>query len=234
MTRGLPNLYPVIIDWIPGLPRIPYRLGAGNWEGVVMHQTANPNDTARSERAYEAVTYQNAFVHEFIDPTEIIQVANPDYIAYGAGPNANPRFIHLELCSARSQDEFNRSFDRWCQRAAFFLAKRNLQVIAAKADGTGTLWSHLQVSEWLGGTTHTDPIAYIESWGKNGQNVLDTVQLHYDAIMEGEDAMISAEDANKIIAFLAAAYNATDDPEARAEFHRLANELRRASGQPLE
>ncbi|MFD0692894.1 N-acetylmuramoyl-L-alanine amidase [Paenibacillus sp. GCM10027628] len=46
--------------------------------------------------------------------------------------------------------------------------------------------------------------------------------------------MLSAEDANKIIAFLSAAYNATQDPEARAEFHRLANELRKASGQPEE
>ncbi|NOV03564.1 N-acetylmuramoyl-L-alanine amidase [Paenibacillus sp. LMG 31457] len=46
--------------------------------------------------------------------------------------------------------------------------------------------------------------------------------------------MMSVEDANKIIAFLSAAYMATDDPQAREEFHRLANELRKASGQPLQ
>jgi hypothetical protein len=43
---------------------------------------------------------------------------------------------------------------------------------------------------------------------------------------------MSAEDADKIIAFLSAAYFCTDDAEAREEFHRLANELRKASGQP--
>lgn len=46
--------------------------------------------------------------------------------------------------------------------------------------------------------------------------------------------MLSAEDANKIIAFLSAAYSCTDSQEAQAEFHRLANELRKASGQPEE
>ena len=89
------NLYPIVIDWIPGLPTLPYRGGVGNWEGVVMHQTGNPNDTARSEKAYEASNYQNAFVHEFIDSVEIIQTANPNYIAYGAGSVANKRFIHF-------------------------------------------------------------------------------------------------------------------------------------------
>lgn len=45
---------------------------------------------------------------------------------------------------------------------------------------------------------------------------------------------MSVEDANKIIAFLSAAYMATEDPQARDEFHRLANELRKASGQPMQ
>ncbi|MFE5318571.1 N-acetylmuramoyl-L-alanine amidase [Paenibacillus sp. NPDC056579] len=46
--------------------------------------------------------------------------------------------------------------------------------------------------------------------------------------------MLSPEDANKIILFLSAAYGCTDSEEAQAEFHRLANELRKASGQPEE
>ncbi|OAS13775.1 N-acetylmuramoyl-L-alanine amidase [Paenibacillus oryzisoli] len=44
--------------------------------------------------------------------------------------------------------------------------------------------------------------------------------------------MMTVEDANKIIAFLSAAYFATSDPEAQKEFNRLANEVRKASGQP--
>lgn len=44
--------------------------------------------------------------------------------------------------------------------------------------------------------------------------------------------MLSPEDANKIIRFLSAAYFCTESEEARKEFNRLANELRKASGQP--
>lgn len=45
---------------------------------------------------------------------------------------------------------------------------------------------------------------------------------------------MSKDDAEKIIAYLSASYGATQDQEARAEFHRLANELRKASGQQEE
>jgi N-acetylmuramoyl-L-alanine amidase CwlA len=201
-----------------------------------MHRTGNPNDNARSERAYEAGTFENAFVHEFVDPNEIVLVANPSYLAYGAGPNANPRFIHLELCS-RTAEEFARSFDLWCRRAAVFLAMRGLVVTPAGSDGTGTLWSHYDVTRYLGVTDHSDPIDYIRSWGKSWQDVVNTVQHHYNAITSGGDMRAetvasSAEDAYKIIPFLSAANYATNVPAAQEEFHRLANALRRASGQP--
>ncbi|CAN7710138.1 N-acetylmuramoyl-L-alanine amidase [Paenibacillus sp. LjRoot153] len=41
----------------------------------------------------------------------------------------------------------------------------------------------------------------------------------------------SPDDANKIINFLSAAWTSTEDLEAREEFHRLSNELRKVSGQ---
>ncbi|SCW80948.1 hypothetical protein SAMN04487970_105313 [Paenibacillus tianmuensis] len=44
--------------------------------------------------------------------------------------------------------------------------------------------------------------------------------------------MLSPEDANKMIRFLSAAYFCTESEEARKVFNRLANELRKASGQP--
>jgi lysozyme len=44
---------------------------------------------------------------------------------------------------------------------------------------------------------------------------------------------MSAEDANKVIAFLKAGYDFVNDAESHAEFKRLANELRKVSGQPI-
>jgi len=185
------NRYPVNIQWIPGLPEIPYRNGVGAYEGVVLHYTDTPNDSAASEAAYESRTYLSAFVHEFIDPIEIIQVANPDFIAYGAGYEANQRFVHLELCSAQTLEEFNRSFDMWCERAAEYLAARGLGVSKAQPDGSGTLWSHADVTRYLGGTTHTDPIAYLTLWGKTWQDAVDRVSQYYNWLMQlkGGNAM---------------------------------------------
>ncbi|MNC28517.1 hypothetical protein D3C76_761440 [compost metagenome] len=51
---------------------------------------------------------------------------------------------------------------------------------------------------------------------------------------EVNDYMLNKEDANKIIAFIQAAYMASGSPESRKEFHRLADELRKASGQPVD
>ncbi|NQX60449.1 glycoside hydrolase family 73 protein [Paenibacillus qinlingensis] len=53
----------------------------------------------------------------------------------------------------------------------------------------------------------------------------------FDQVEEEREYMMSSDDANKIINFLSAAWMSTEDVEAREEFHRLANELRKVSGQ---
>jgi N-acetylmuramoyl-L-alanine amidase len=45
---------------------------------------------------------------------------------------------------------------------------------------------------------------------------------------------MSIEDANKVIAFLKAGYDFVNDAESHAEFKRIANELRKVSGQPIQ
>lgn len=45
---------------------------------------------------------------------------------------------------------------------------------------------------------------------------------------------MSPDDANKAIGFLSAAYMGVTTQQDREEFHRLANELRKASGQPVQ
>lgn len=51
---------------------------------------------------------------------------------------------------------------------------------------------------------------------------------------EVTERMLNKEDADKVIGFLKAAYEAVEQREAREELHRLANELRKASGQAEE
>lgn len=53
----------------------------------------------------------------------------------------------------------------------------------------------------------------------------------FDQVEVERKYIMSSDDANKIISFLSAAWTGTEDVEAREEFHRLANELRKVSGQ---
>ncbi|MCS7460897.1 DUF1906 domain-containing protein [Paenibacillus doosanensis] len=50
----------------------------------------------------------------------------------------------------------------------------------------------------------------------------------------GANVSLSVSDANKLIEFMKAGYFAANDEAGKEEFHRLANELRKASGQPEE
>jgi flagellum-specific peptidoglycan hydrolase FlgJ len=70
-------------------------------------------------------------------------------------------------------------------------------------------------------------------------NIIETNSLaKYDILPNGigevKEYMLSPEDANKIIGFLSAAWKSTDIEQAKKEFNRLANELRKASGQRVE
>src|SRR5258708_6818952 len=87
-------------SYIPNLPQLPFRSGA--YEGIVMHSTAVYGDSALGERNYECSHYADAFVHSFSDPHSTIETANPQFVAWGAGPVANQRYLHSELCQVRN------------------------------------------------------------------------------------------------------------------------------------
>ncbi|WP_225355723.1 hypothetical protein [Limosilactobacillus mucosae] len=51
---------------------------------IVVHETANPNDSIWGEINYEKSNYNSAFVHAFVDNNSIIQISNTDHEAWGA------------------------------------------------------------------------------------------------------------------------------------------------------
>ncbi|MBP1993990.1 glycoside hydrolase family 73 protein [Paenibacillus eucommiae] len=67
---------------------------------------------------------------------------------------------------------------------------------------------------------------------QNGLTKYDKAVIKEDK--EEDSYMMKPQDANKIIAFLSAAWGSTENASARKEFNRLANELRKASGQKVE
>jgi len=192
--RNLPHeiepLYEVTRQWVSELPKEPYLKGVGKYDGVVIHYTDNPGDNAIIEANYVKNNWKNAFVHEFIDADRIIQVADPDYKAWGAGTYANDRFIHLELCHEYTQEEFEISYKKIVRRAAEYLYRLDLGVTPAQPDGSGTLWGHIHVTKYLGGTDHVDPIAYLAKWNITWDDVVQAVTDEYNAIAaeNGQDS----------------------------------------------
>ena len=113
---------------IPDLPKTPYRGGIGAYEGVVAHSTATPEAPAINIQRYETRTWRNAFVHYAVDWNETIQIADTKYIAYGAGPGANKRFVHVELCETADYVKFKRSYEKYVRLLARILKDNNLSV----------------------------------------------------------------------------------------------------------
>ncbi|WJE51148.1 N-acetylmuramoyl-L-alanine amidase [Bacillus cereus] len=158
---------------IDGLPKTPYRGGVGAYEGVVAHSTATPEAPAINIQKYETRTWRSAFVHYAVDWNETIQIADTKYIAYGGGPGANKRFVHVELCETRDYEKFKRSYDKYVKLLAKILRDRGLTVEKG-------LWTHYDVTKYLGGTDHEDPLDYLKSHGVSEAQFRADVQRAYD------------------------------------------------------
>ncbi|ALM56592.1 GW dipeptide domain-containing protein [Staphylococcus equorum] len=159
------------------LPQYNYRYGKP--EGIVLHETANDNSTITGEINYMKNNYNSAFVHAYIDGNRIIETANTDYLAWGAGPAANDRFIHVELVHTHDYDSFARSINNYADYAATNLQYYGLSPDSAEYDGQGTVWTHQAVSTFLGGSNHTDPHGYLASYNYSYDELYDLIYEKY-------------------------------------------------------
>lgn len=169
-------------DYKSQFPKFGYRYG--KVEGVVAHETANNNSTIWNEISYMSRNYNNAFVHAFVDANNVIQIHPQQYAVWGAGPYANQRFYQVELVRHKTFDEFARSINNYAELLALVLYQNNLPVTTATASGGGTLWSHADVSKYLGGTTHGDPIGYFASYGYTWSQFVTLVKEKYQNLVE--------------------------------------------------
>ena len=166
-------------DFSSYFPKYGYRNGVGRPEGIVVHDTANPNSTIDGEISYMKRNYQSAFVHGFINDQRIIETQPTDYLSWGAGPNANERFINIELVHVYGYDNFARQMNNFADYAATNLQYYNLRPDSAEYDGQGTVWTHDAVSRFLGGTDHSDPHGYLQSRGYSYNELYDLINEKY-------------------------------------------------------
>ena len=134
--------------------------GNGRPNMIIVHETANPNDGIWGEINYERTHYDDAFVHAFVDADHIIQISNTDHEAWGACYPANGRGVQFEQVEVYGARNFARELMNAAYYAAYNMHRYGLTPSLAQSNGTGTLWSHHNVTQYLGNTDHTDPDAY--------------------------------------------------------------------------
>ena len=140
---------------------------------IIAHESGNPNNTGpnslNSEVNYMTNNWRTAFTSHWVGSGgRIVQLAHPGKLQYGAGPVANPySYAHVELARTNNAETFKKDY------AAYVWLLRKLADDAGipKTLDAGTtkfhkgIKSHNWVTKNLGGTTHTDPYAYLASFG---------------------------------------------------------------------
>lgn len=167
--------YAIINNIIPGLPKEPYRYGVGAYEGVVAHATAvYAPDENQVQYFLNNWKTREAFVQFFVDWDSIRQTSDMNYKAWGAGPTANKRYVHVELCQTKDHALFLESYKRYVWLLAWILRRKNLGVTDGK-----TLVSHDWCSRTFKDTTHTDPIGYLAEHGVSWAKLVADVKAAY-------------------------------------------------------
>ena len=174
------GITPVGISYDYVIPNV-----TGNYSGtgnsrpnmIVVHETANRNDSIWGEINFERATYENAFVHAFVDANNIIQISNTDHEAWGAAYPANGRAVQFEQVEVYGGWNFARELMNAAYYTAYNMKRYGLTPSLAQSNGTGTLWSHHNVSQYLGGTDHADPDSY---WNRNAGRYFGTGYSMWD------------------------------------------------------
>ena len=164
----------------------------GKPEGVVLHEPANTG-LIQNQIAYELRDPENnGIVHAWSSDAEIREILSTDYKCWGAGGVANSRFAQIECCRFDNKARAVASIDRGLFWAAYQLFYYNLPCTDATKTGSGTVWTHLAVSRFLGNTDHTDPIAYWSSVGVSWDAAFAQIKRYYDALHAGDSTVVPA------------------------------------------
>ena len=176
-----------------------YRKGHKQVEGVVIHASANPNASIDSEISYMTKNYKNAFTHAWAGHNKIVEIANTNYACWGAGAIANKRFAQIETTEDKrlTKKQKIQVIDRAAYWAAVQLVYYKLPCKDASKDGNGTVWGHVHVSKYLGGTDHTDPIAYFNSVGVSWNDFYKQVERYYNAYKKGTSDQVKSLDGTQ-------------------------------------
>ncbi|MFJ7734680.1 N-acetylmuramoyl-L-alanine amidase [Lysinibacillus sp. NPDC097231] len=147
---------------------------------VIAHESGNDKNNGPNALENEIVFMNqnkaNAFVSHWVGGGgRIVQVAPVNKVQYGCGPKGNPySYAQVELAQTSDKAQFKKDY------AAYIWLLRKLAVeagIPTVLDGTGNgIKSHRWISDNLGGTSHKDPFAYLQSMGISEKQFIQDIQ----------------------------------------------------------
>lgn len=170
------------VNRVPGLPQNGY--AGGKPSMIILHETANQTSTLQNERDYVGNHWGDAFFHYLVDSERAMEVANPDFLAWGAGPQANPYAIHIELVRDNGRN-FNQAYANYIELARTLASRYGIPLVFNRQQN-GVV-THHWVSDNMGGTDHTDPDSWLSSNGVSldklkkdieGQNMAEKMDLN--------------------------------------------------------
>ncbi|TFJ92128.1 N-acetylmuramoyl-L-alanine amidase [Lentibacillus salicampi] len=140
---------------------------------VVAHESGNPNNTGPDSLENEINYMKNnwnrgakAYTSHWVGGGgRIVQLAETGKRQNGAGWPANGiAYAHVELARTDSKETFKEDYKAYVGLLRHLAKEANLPVTFDSNDDKG-IKSHDWVRKNLGGTTHTDPFAYLASHG---------------------------------------------------------------------
>ncbi len=208
-------------------------------KGFVMHYTATKGAPAQNISQYfrnlklqdpnDKVADRYAGAQYNVDRFKIVQSIPNDERAYHCGssqpylPDAikafgtypNDTTIGIEMCIELDGSIHEDTFQNAADLVVHLIQTENIP---------NTIFTHKGVVGWK-----DCPLPWIKKTSE-----FERFKKLVKEKLEGGKPKMDPKDANKVIEFLKAAYGVTTDKEAQAEIKRLANELRKASGQPIQ
>lgn len=148
-------------------------------QGMVIHSTATPGATAQNEFNYFNSAYRGASAHYFVDWIEIIRTIPESEVAWHAGYTANHRFLSVEMCEPQVNDPAR--FEEVWKRTVWLVADACIRYEWTEE----RIWSHRGVSGAYGETDHTDPIDYLNQYGRTWDDLLSAIDREKQDILNG-------------------------------------------------
>lgn len=127
---------------------------------LVIHETADPGATADQLMRYWQ-NNPNAYVVHYtmdLDGDVVYHAMKDNRKAWHIG-NGNAYTVGIELCHATNQSDFDKQWNEAVKWAGDYLHKKGWSV--------SRMISHNEARLKWGGTDHTDPNSYFESYGKS-------------------------------------------------------------------